>query len=80
MLSGFLQFLDSEESIQRLRDYAAYRFRDQDLEQAMLFLQEEERIKRERRANTRAKNKHIKEIQKQKDLELWSKKYDPSSN
>ena len=66
--SFYLQLLDSEESMQRLRDYAAYRFRDQELEEAMEILKQEEVRKRERRVETRRRNQAVKEKQKLKDL------------
>ena len=66
--SFYLQLLDGEEAHQKLRDYTAYRFRDQEHEKKMLQLQEEDRVKRERRIQTRLRNDSIKAKQKEKDL------------
>ena len=49
----YIRFLDTEESIQHLRDYAQYKFRDQEKEAYYFELREKARIKKERLAATK---------------------------
>ena len=61
----YVQYLDSEESVERLRKYAEYKFRNIELEQLIAEEKEEMMMKVSRRTDTKAKFKKI--IAKQRE-------------
>jgi len=64
----YIKYLDTEEAMDLLRRYAAYKFRDQDKERAYFEMIEAKRIRDERRKANFTKNRSTKKAQQARDL------------
>lgn len=65
----YIRYLDSEESIERMRKYAKHRFRDVEREKFVLRQQHERKLKAERRKYLKVKNHDLLAEQKRKYFE-----------
>lgn len=63
----YIKYLDTEEAMDLLRRYAAYKFRDQNKEKAYFEMIEAKRVRDERRQSNFAKNLSTKRAQQAKD-------------
>jgi len=64
----YIKYLDTEEAMDLLRRYAAYKFRDQDRERAYFEMIEAKRVRDERRKANFTKNRSTKKAQQARDL------------
>lgn len=65
----YIKYLDSEESLDRLKKYAAYRFRDVEREKFVLQQQYERKLKAQRRRYLKEKNRDLLQRQRNKFFE-----------
>ena len=65
----YMKYLDTDESLARLRNYANYRFRDIEFEELVAIRQQDSKAKVEKRGFNKEKYKHSVALQKQKQKE-----------